>query len=109
VLYYPSFRFPAFPLGTHVIYTILKSTQGSSGGIESLHPDSIWRNRDCFLQGTDAIIAFLTDKWEKEQGYRLRKELFAWTGNKIAVQVCRFRLDATCLRGTEMAKQEGCL
>ena len=50
-------------------------------------PDSIWRNRDCFLQGTDAIIAFLTSKWEKEQGYRLRKELFAWTGNKIAVQV----------------------
>jgi len=49
-------------------------------------PDSIWRNRDCFLQGTDAIVAFLTNKWEKEQGYRLRKELFAWTGNKIAVQ-----------------------
>jgi len=49
-------------------------------------PDSIWRNRDCFLQGTDAIIAFLTKKWEKEQGYQLRKELFAWTANKIAVQ-----------------------
>jgi len=49
-------------------------------------PDSIWRNRDCFLQGTDAIVTFLTNKWEKEQGYRLRKELFAWTGNKIAVQ-----------------------
>ena len=31
---------------------------------------------------------FLVKKWEKEQGYRLRKELFAWTGNKIAVQVC---------------------
>jgi len=49
-------------------------------------PDSIWRNRDCFLQGTDTVVAFLTSKWEKEQGYKLRKELFAWTGNKIAVQ-----------------------
>lgn len=56
-------------------------------------PDSIWRNRDRFLQGTDAIIAFLTNKWEKEQGYKLRKELFAWTGNKIAVQVRHSHLD----------------
>ena len=56
-------------------------------------PDSIWRNRDRFLQGTDAIVAFLTNKWEKEQGYKLRKELFAWTGNKIAVQVGHSHLD----------------
>lgn len=49
-------------------------------------PDSIWRNRDQFLQGRDAIKEFLTKKWEKENGYRLRKELFAFTDNKIAVQ-----------------------
>ncbi|KAH7148210.1 hypothetical protein EDB81DRAFT_791764 [Dactylonectria macrodidyma] len=49
-------------------------------------PDSIWRNRDQFLQGRDAIQTFLTAKWEKEQSYRLRKELFAFTDNKIAVQ-----------------------
>ncbi|KAI1077491.1 DUF1348-domain-containing protein [Whalleya microplaca] len=49
-------------------------------------PDSIWRNRDQFLQGRDAIEAFLTKKWEREQGYRLRKELFAFTDDKIAVQ-----------------------
>ncbi|KAI1803492.1 DUF1348-domain-containing protein [Daldinia bambusicola] len=49
-------------------------------------PDSIWRNRDTFLQGRDEIEAFLTKKWEREQGYRLRKELFAFTDNKIAVQ-----------------------
>ncbi|KFA64026.1 hypothetical protein S40285_04226 [Stachybotrys chlorohalonatus IBT 40285] len=49
-------------------------------------PDSIWRNRDHFLQGRDAIEEFLTQKWAKEHGYRLRKELFAFTENRIAVQ-----------------------
>ncbi|KAI4595444.1 hypothetical protein KJ359_006790 [Pestalotiopsis sp. 9143b] len=48
--------------------------------------DSIWRNRDQFFTGRDAIVEFLTKKWEKENGYRLRKELFAFNGNKIAVQ-----------------------
>lgn len=46
-------------------------------------PDSIWRNRDQFLQGRDAIEAFLSKKWERENGYRLRKELFAFTDNKV--------------------------
>ncbi|KAH8654613.1 hypothetical protein BGZ60DRAFT_435736 [Tricladium varicosporioides] len=49
-------------------------------------PDSIWRNRDQFLQGTDEIVSFLEKKWSKESGYRLRKELFSFTDNKIAVQ-----------------------
>ncbi|KAK8072335.1 hypothetical protein PG996_005683 [Apiospora saccharicola] len=48
--------------------------------------DSVWRNREQFLVGRDAIAEFLTKKWEKENGYRLRKELFAFTDNKIAVQ-----------------------
>ncbi|KAJ4340619.1 hypothetical protein N0V87_002280 [Didymella glomerata] len=48
--------------------------------------DSIWRNRSTFLEGTVAIEQFLTQKWEKEKSYRLRKELFAFTHNKIAVQ-----------------------
>lgn len=48
--------------------------------------DSIWRNRDRFLTGTEAIVQFLTAKWEKEKSYRLRKELFAFRDNKIAVQ-----------------------
>lgn len=46
-------------------------------------PDSIWRNRDTFLQGHDQIEQFLTKKWEKENGYRLRKELFSFTDNKV--------------------------
>ncbi|KAF6827065.1 hypothetical protein CPLU01_09329 [Colletotrichum plurivorum] len=49
-------------------------------------PDSIWRNRDTFLKGRDEIEQWLTKKWDTEDGYRLRKELFAFTDNKIAVQ-----------------------
>jgi nuclear transport factor 2 (NTF2) superfamily protein len=48
--------------------------------------DSIWRNRSTFLEGTAAIEQFLTEKWEKEKSYRLRKELFAFTDARIAVQ-----------------------
>ncbi|KAG7291819.1 hypothetical protein NEMBOFW57_001840 [Staphylotrichum longicolle] len=45
-------------------------------------PDSIWRNRDTFLQGREAIVDFLRKKWAKEGEYRLRKELFAFTDDK---------------------------
>ncbi len=48
--------------------------------------DSEWRNRDVFLRGRDEIVAFLTAKWHKELDYRLRKELWAYTGNRIAVR-----------------------
>ena len=71
--------------------------------------DSIWRNRDTFLKGRDEIVEFLTKKWQKETKYksvvtmplirvvidpvglqthecRLRKELFSWNDEKIAVQ-----------------------
>jgi nuclear transport factor 2 (NTF2) superfamily protein len=47
---------------------------------------SIWRVRNQFLTGTADIQAFLTKKWEREINYKLRKELFAFTDNKIAVQ-----------------------
>jgi uncharacterized protein len=48
--------------------------------------DCIWRNRDKFVRGTEEIVSFLTDKWKREQNYQLRKELFAFRDNKIAVQ-----------------------
>jgi len=47
--------------------------------------DSEWRNRDQFMKGHEGVIKFLTAKWEKETKYRLRKELFCFTDNKIAV------------------------
>ena len=48
--------------------------------------DSQWRNRDEFFQGRDAIIGFLRRKWTREQQYRLRKELWAFTDNHISVR-----------------------
>lgn len=49
-------------------------------------PDSVWRNRNLFLTGRAEIIAFLSDKWRKENGYRLIKELFAFSDDRIAVR-----------------------
>lgn len=49
-------------------------------------PDSVWRNRDEFLTGRDAIVIFLTRKWAKELDYRLIKEVWAHNGNRIAVR-----------------------
>lgn len=48
--------------------------------------DSHWRNRDRFLAGRGQILAFLQEKWAREQDYRLVKELWAFTGNRIAVR-----------------------
>ena len=49
-------------------------------------PDSQWRNRAEFLSGREQIEAFLTRKWVRELDYRLIKELWAYTGNRIAVR-----------------------
>ena len=48
--------------------------------------DSRWRNRDEFFRGRDAIRAFLERKWQRERDYRLRKELWAFTDNRISVR-----------------------
>ena len=49
-------------------------------------PDSEWRNRSEFLAGREAIVAFLQRKWAQELDYRLIKELWAFTENRIAVR-----------------------
>jgi uncharacterized protein len=48
--------------------------------------DSQWRNRAEFLQGRADIVAFLTRKWARELDYRLIKEVWAFTDNRIAVR-----------------------
>ena len=48
--------------------------------------NSQWRNRNEFPRGRIEIVAFLTKKWEKEQEYRLIKELWSYTDNRIAVR-----------------------
>ena len=49
-------------------------------------PDSVWRNRAEFFSGREQIVAFLKRKWAAENGYRLIKELWAFTDNRIAVR-----------------------
>ena len=48
--------------------------------------DSEWRNRNVFVNGRAEIVAFLSDKWERELNYKLKKEYWAHTGNRIAVR-----------------------
>ena len=48
--------------------------------------DSVWRNRDSFVTGREQIVQFLTAKWERELDYALRKELWAFEANRIAVR-----------------------
>jgi nuclear transport factor 2 (NTF2) superfamily protein len=49
-------------------------------------PDSVWRNRDQFIAGREEIIAFLRQKWSRELDYALRKELWGFRRNRIAVR-----------------------
>ena len=48
--------------------------------------DSEWRNRNEFINGRAEIVAFLSKKWQKELNYRLKKEYWAHTDNRIAVR-----------------------
>jgi nuclear transport factor 2 (NTF2) superfamily protein len=48
--------------------------------------DSRWRNRSEFIHGREAIVAFLTRKWNRELDYRLTKEMWTFAGNRIAVR-----------------------
>jgi nuclear transport factor 2 (NTF2) superfamily protein len=48
--------------------------------------DCLWRNRTEFVTGREEIVAFLTDKWRRERDYALRKSLWDFHGNRIAVR-----------------------
>jgi nuclear transport factor 2 (NTF2) superfamily protein len=48
--------------------------------------DTEWRNRSEFVNGREQAVEFLTRKWQKELDYKLKKELWAFTGNRIAVR-----------------------
>lgn len=58
--------------------------------------DSVWRNRDTFVEGRAAIVDFLTQKWSQETEYALRKDLWTFAGNRIAV---RFQYESCDLSG----------
>ncbi|WP_062478026.1 nuclear transport factor 2 family protein [Variovorax boronicumulans] len=49
-------------------------------------PDTEWRNRADFVNGREQVVEFLTRKWEREHDYRLKKQLWAFMDNRIAVR-----------------------
>jgi uncharacterized protein len=49
-------------------------------------PDTVWRNRSQFVHGREEVVAFLIQKWERELDYALRKSLWAFTDDHIAVR-----------------------
>jgi nuclear transport factor 2 (NTF2) superfamily protein len=83
------------PLPPFTAETALAKVNAAEAGWNSRDPervslayteDSEWRNRTEFFSGRQAIVAFLTQKWKKELDYRLQKELWAFTENRIAVR-----------------------
>ena len=84
---------PPLPPFTHE--TALAKVQAAEDAWNSTDParvaqaytaDSAWRNRDEFFEGREAIEEFLTCKWASELHYRLMKELWAFTDNRISVR-----------------------
>jgi nuclear transport factor 2 (NTF2) superfamily protein len=84
---------PPFPPFTRE--TAIQKVRGAEDGWNSCAPervalayteDSVWRNRAEFIIGRAEIVAFLTRKWRRELEYRLIKELWAFTDERIAVR-----------------------
>lgn len=84
---------PPLPPFTHE--TAAQKVQAAEDGWNTRDPervalayseDSVWRNRDTFVRGRPEIVAFLTAKWERELDYALRKKLWCFEENRIAVR-----------------------
>ena len=83
------------PLPPFTLETAQQKVQAAANAWNSRDPervalaytiDSEWRNRSEFFSGRDAIKAFLVRKWAKELDYRLKKELWCFMNNRIAVR-----------------------
>ena len=83
------------PLPPFTRATALQKVQAAENAWNSKDPervslayteDSVWRNRHQFVSGRAAIVEFLTQKWERELDYALRKSLWAFSEDRIAVR-----------------------
>ncbi|PBJ10167.1 nuclear transport factor 2 family protein [Flavobacterium sp. ACN6] len=84
-----------YPLPPFTLETALEKIQLAEDAWNSKDPervskaytlDSEWRNRSEFINGRDQIVSFLTGKWQRELNYKLKKEYWAHTDNRIAVR-----------------------
>jgi uncharacterized protein len=83
------------PLPPFTLETALQKVQSAEDAWNSKDPERVclaytidteWRNRTDFINGRQAIKEFLTHKWEKELHYKLKKELWGFRGNRMAVR-----------------------
>lgn len=83
------------PLPPFTLETAMQKVQMAEDAWNSKDPqrvslaytvDTEWRNRSRFIHGREEVVAFLTEKWSKEVDYKLKKELWAFTENRIAVR-----------------------
>ncbi|MDG5493022.1 nuclear transport factor 2 family protein [Psychroserpens sp. SPM9] len=84
-----------YPLPPFNLESALEKVQKAEDAWNSKNPiqvsnaytiDSEWRNRTQFINGREEIIAFLTKKWENEKHYKLKKELWGFRENRMAVR-----------------------
>lgn len=84
-----------YPLPPFTEETARQKIQAAEDAWNSKNPEKIsmaytvdteWRNRSEFINGREAVQAFLTGKWEKELDYKLKKSYWAHSGNRIAVR-----------------------
>ena len=84
-----------FPLPPFTLETATQKVQAAEDAWNTRDPEKVslaytidteWRNRSEFLKGRLEVRQFLERKWAKELDYKLKKELWAFTGNKIAVR-----------------------
>ncbi len=83
------------PLPPFTMETALQKVQIAEDAWNSKDPERVskaytvdteWRNRTEFINGRDEVVAFLTRKWEKEMHYKLKKELWGFRENRMAVR-----------------------
>ncbi|PRY40576.1 nuclear transport factor 2 family protein [Umezawaea tangerina] len=94
------------PLPPFTLETALRKVQAAEDAWNTRDPervslayseDSVWRNRDTFVRGRAEIVELLTRKWRRELDYALRKSLWAFTDDRIAV---RFQYECRDAGGT---------
>lgn len=92
------------PLPPFTLETAIQKVQLAEDAWNSQDPERVslayttgteWRNRSEFINGRAEVVAFLKRKWEKERNYKLKKELWAFMDNRIAVRFEYEYQDAT--------------
>ncbi|MBI3219939.1 MAG: nuclear transport factor 2 family protein [Bacteroidetes bacterium] len=86
---------PRYPLPPFTLETALQKVQAAEDAWNSRDPEKVskayspeteWRNRTDFINGREEVKAFLTRKWQKELDYKLKKELWGFRENRMAVR-----------------------